>query len=125
MHACSLRASPSLEQSQPRWGLFFHSRHGGAIRPSELLGIRITEYKDLISMKLKFIAPNSHPSATLGVLSLLLGIAGSGIGYLGLYLKQDMMGLIAVIIIGFAVLGALASLIWNVVWTIRGGGKRP
>ncbi|MDO8890956.1 MAG: hypothetical protein Q8K43_05880 [Sulfurimicrobium sp.] len=76
-------------------------------------------------MKLKFIAPNSHPSATLGVLSLLLGIAGSGIGYLGLYLKQDMMGLIAVIIIGFAVLGALASLIWNVVWTIRGGGKRP
>ncbi|MDO9188506.1 MAG: hypothetical protein Q7U24_01435 [Sulfurimicrobium sp.] len=75
-------------------------------------------------MKLKFIAPNSHPSATLGVLSLLLGIAGSGIGYLGLYLKQDMMGLIAVIIIGFAVLGALASLIWNVVWTIRGGGKR-
>ncbi len=76
-------------------------------------------------MKLRFLSPNSHPSAKLGVLSLLLGIAGSGIGYLGLYLKQDMMGLVAVIIIGFAVLGAFASLLWNIVWTMRGGGKRP
>ncbi len=76
-------------------------------------------------MKLKFLSPNAHPSAKLGVLSLLLGIAGSGIGYLGLYLKQDMMGLVAVIIIGFAVLGALTSLIWNIVWAIRGEGRKP
>jgi hypothetical protein len=76
-------------------------------------------------MKLKFLLPNAHPSAKLGVLSLLLGIVGSGIGYLGLYLKQDMMGLIAVIIIGFAALGALAALIWNFIWTMRGGERRP
>lgn len=76
-------------------------------------------------MKLKFLPPNAHPSAKLGVLSLLLGIAGSGIGYLGLYLKQDMMGLVAVIIIGFAALGALASLLWNIVWTMRGKERKP
>ena len=74
-------------------------------------------------MKLKFLAPGTHPSAVLGVLSLLLGIAGSGLGYLGLYLKQDMMGLVAVIIIGIAALGAIVSLAWNIVWTMRGGGR--
>ncbi len=60
-----------------------------------------------------------HPSARLGIVSLITGIVGSGIAYLGLWIESDVVGLVGFSLVGIAVAGAVGSLLWNVVWSIR------
>ncbi len=60
-----------------------------------------------------------HPSSRLGIISLLTGIAGSAIAYLGLWLESDMIGLAGFSIVTIAVLGAVGALLWNLIWVIH------
>ncbi len=71
-------------------------------------------------------SPRAHPSARLGLLSMILGVVGSAIAYLGLWLESNGVGLIGFSLVGVAVVGAVASLVWNVLWSIgrRFSGKR-
>ena len=62
-----------------------------------------------------------HPSARLGLLSLLIGIIGSAIAYLGLWIESNVVGLIGFSLVGVAVVGAIGSLIWNVAWVLKRG----
>ncbi len=61
----------------------------------------------------------SHPSARLGLLSLIAGVIGSAIAYLGLWVESNIVGLIGFSLVGVAVIGAVGALIWNVVWSIK------
>jgi len=60
-----------------------------------------------------------HPSTRLGLISLLAGVAGSAIAYLGLWLESDVVGLTGFSIVAIAVIGAVGSLLWNLLWIIR------
>ncbi len=58
----------------------------------------------------------SHPSSRLGLISLVTGVVGSAIAYLGLWLESDAVGLVGFSIVAIAVIGAIGSLLWNVMW---------
>ncbi|HFC53386.1 MAG TPA: hypothetical protein ENJ43_03030 [Gammaproteobacteria bacterium] len=60
----------------------------------------------------------SHPSTRLGLLSLLTGLVGSAIAYLGLWIESDNVGLAGFGLVAVAVLGAVGSLLWNAIWVI-------
>ena len=60
-----------------------------------------------------------HPSTRLGLISLLTGLAGSAIAYLGLWLESDLVGLTGFSIVAIAVIGAVGSLLWNILWILR------
>jgi len=64
-------------------------------------------------------ARQPHPSTRLGLVSLLAGIAGSAIAYLGLWIESSIVGLIGFSLVGIAVAGAVTSLLWNITWVIR------
>ncbi len=59
-----------------------------------------------------------HPSTRLGLISLLAGVLGSAIAYLGLWLESDAVGLAGFSMVGIAVIGAVGSLLWNMAWVI-------
>ncbi len=65
------------------------------------------------------LSSKPHPSARLGLLSLLAGVIGSGIAYLGLWIESDSVGLVGFSLVSVAVIGAVSSLLWNLIWTIR------
>ncbi len=62
---------------------------------------------------------HSHPSARLGLLSLITGILGSAIAYLGLWLESDGIGLAGFSLVAIALIGAIGALVWNLAWNIR------
>ncbi len=66
----------------------------------------------------------SHPSARLGLISLIAGVAGSSIAYLGLWLESDAVGLAGFSVVAVAVTGAVGSLLWNIVWIITGNQRQ-
>ncbi len=59
-----------------------------------------------------------HPSARLGLLSLLTGLTGSAVAYLGLWIESDSVGLAGFSIVAVAVIGAVGSLLWSAIWAI-------
>lgn len=65
----------------------------------------------------------AHPSSRLGLISLLAGIVGSAIAYLGLWIESDIVGLAGFILVSMAVIGAIISMLWNLAWIIRKKGR--
>lgn len=63
--------------------------------------------------------PVPHPSVKLGVSAFLLGLLGSAIAYLGLWIESDLTGLVGWSLVGFALLGGIASVCWNIAGTLR------
>jgi len=59
-----------------------------------------------------------HPSTRLGLISLVTGVFGSAIAYLGLWLESDAVGLAGFSMVAIAVIGAVGSLLWNIIWVI-------
>ncbi len=60
-----------------------------------------------------------HKSVRIGVYAMILGLAGSVIAYLGLWLESDMMGLIGFCMVGIAIPGAFISLFWSMLHAWR------
>ncbi|MCF6280605.1 MAG: hypothetical protein L3J28_00090 [Candidatus Polarisedimenticolaceae bacterium] len=64
-----------------------------------------------------------HKSVQIGVYAMMLGLVGSAIAYLGLWLESDMMGLVGFCLVGIAIPGALISLFWSVLHAWRNRGQ--
>ncbi len=63
--------------------------------------------------------PDPHASAKLGVSAFLLGLVGSAIAYLGLWIESDVTGLIGWSLVGLALLGGVTSVLWNIAASLR------
>ena len=62
-----------------------------------------------------------HISAKLGLLSLLVGVVGSLVAYMGLWTDFSILGLIGFLMVAVAALGGVVSVIWYAVSMICKG----